>query len=92
MTNQRLRKAVTERPFRPFRLRMIDGRTFEVRHPEFTIVPPGERTFVLYEYDDRALRVLDTLHVQEIEYAMDPPADAPDPPDGFPADSEPAAA
>ena len=83
---------MTRRPFEPFAIRMIDGRTFRVQHPDFVMIHPGDRTFVYYDYGERAHRILDLLHAQEIEYAMDPPADAPDPPDGFPADSEPAAA
>jgi hypothetical protein len=34
MTVQTFRELLTQRPFRPFRLVMSSGQTYEVRHPE----------------------------------------------------------
>jgi hypothetical protein len=33
-------------PFRPFRIKMVSGRTFEIRHPE--IVRVGKRDLVIF--------------------------------------------
>ena len=38
MTYQRLGSYVTAEPFRPFRIQMTGGRTFEIRHPEMISV------------------------------------------------------
>ncbi len=38
MRSDELRNHLRKRPFRPFRLILTDGRTFEVRHPELAVV------------------------------------------------------
>jgi hypothetical protein len=38
ITYQRLGSYVTAEPFRPFRIQMTAGRTFEIRHPEMVSV------------------------------------------------------
>ncbi len=37
MTVQTFRDLLTQRPFRPFRLVMSSGQTYEVRHPEMAL-------------------------------------------------------
>ena len=37
--------ALRERPFRPFRIHVSDGATYDVRHPEMVIV--GRRTLII---------------------------------------------
>ena len=45
---QRLARYVGAEPFRPFRISMASGQTFEIRHPEMIAV---NRTFaVIYTY------------------------------------------
>ena len=38
MRSEELRDHLRKRPFRPFRLILTDGRTFEVRHPELAVI------------------------------------------------------
>jgi hypothetical protein len=38
MTVQTFRELLSQRPFRPFRLVMSSGRTYEVRHPEMAML------------------------------------------------------
>ena len=38
MRSEELRDHLRKRPFRPLRLILTDGRTFEVRHPELAVV------------------------------------------------------
>ncbi len=78
MTAQEIRDALELQPFQPFKIRMADGRTFSIRHPEFIIVPPRARTFIFYDYESEAYRVFDTRYAQEIEYemAVDPPEES----------------
>lgn len=40
MTAEDLIELLEERPFVPLRLRLDDGRAYEVRHPEMAIVTP----------------------------------------------------
>jgi hypothetical protein len=53
MTINELRDIRDTKPFQPVRIHLADGRTFDVRHPEFMYVPPGRlaRTFVLTDRD-----------------------------------------
>jgi hypothetical protein len=46
MSYQRLGSYVTGEPFRPFRIQMTGGRTFEIRHPEMISV--GRSTAHIY--------------------------------------------
>jgi hypothetical protein len=36
-----LRRVLTRQPFRPFKLRMVDGTLYEVPHPDWLSVPPA---------------------------------------------------
>ena len=40
-TAETIREAKRSQPFRPFRLRLIDGTEYEVTHPDFISVPPA---------------------------------------------------
>ena len=42
-TAETIREAKRSEPFRPFRLRLIDGTEYEVTHPDFISVPPAPR-------------------------------------------------
>jgi hypothetical protein len=46
MTSDELRKWQRNQPFAPFEIVMVDGRHYEVPHPEFIWVPPGRGTWV----------------------------------------------
>ena len=40
MTAEDLIELLEERPFKPLRLRLTDGRSYDIRHPEMAIVTP----------------------------------------------------
>jgi hypothetical protein len=40
---EQIRRAMHAQPFRPFSLRLVDGSSFVVEHPDFIAVPPGRR-------------------------------------------------
>ncbi len=48
MTYQRIGSYVTAEPFRPFRIQMAGGRTFEIRHPE--MVQVGRTTMTIFSF------------------------------------------
>jgi hypothetical protein len=66
MTNEQFRAMLHERPFRPFTIRMADGRSFEVAHPDFVALSRSGRT-VIVSYGDDSHSVLDLLLMTELE-------------------------
>ncbi|MBX3442436.1 MAG: hypothetical protein KF774_08510 [Planctomyces sp.] len=46
MTSQQILNYVAAEPFRPFRISMASGRTFDIRHPE--MVKIGRTTVTIY--------------------------------------------
>jgi hypothetical protein len=51
-THLQVRDLITAQPFRPFHVRMVSGRTFEVRHPENIACSPNGRDMVVYAGDE----------------------------------------
>jgi hypothetical protein len=71
MTEEDLKSAVRLQPFEPFRLKLMTGETFDIRHPELILV--GRRAAVIGLTDDpsslsfdRTYKV-DLFHVVGIE-------------------------
>lgn len=64
-TNAQVRALTTAQPFRPYRVRLADGRQFEVRHPESISCSPNGREMVVH--DDEGLHLVEQL--LEIELA-----------------------
>ncbi len=68
MTSQELRAALQATPFRPFTVRMADGRAFEIRHPDFLLVGPGGRTAFAFGPSGDEFSILDVLLMTEIQF------------------------
>ena len=66
MTVDQVRKVQQASPFKPYKLCLADGRSFEVRHPELVLITPGGRTVVLAVSDD-AVTIIDLLLVTSID-------------------------
>ena len=70
MTVQTFRELLSQRPFRPFRLVMSSGQTYEVRHPEMAMLT---RTDILVGVDETEegvpaeFRICSLPHVTAIE-------------------------
>jgi hypothetical protein len=70
MTVQTFRELLSQRPFKPFRLVMSSGETYEVRHPEMAWLT---RTSILVGIDETdegvpaEFRICSMLHVATIE-------------------------
>jgi hypothetical protein len=70
MTFQTFRELLTQRPFRPFRLVMSSGQTYEVRHPEMAWLTRSDMLVGVGEADDGVpaeFRICSLLHVTSIE-------------------------
>ena len=49
ITYQRIGRYLTAEPFRPFRITLAGGRTFDIRHPEMVQVGRTTMTISLFE-------------------------------------------
>jgi hypothetical protein len=70
MTVQTFRELLAQRPFKPFRLVMFSGQTYEVRHPEMAWLT---RTSILVGIDDSdegvpaEFKICSLLHITAVE-------------------------
>jgi hypothetical protein len=69
-----IREAMHQQPFRPFELRLADGRSILVRHPEFIAIAPNSRRIVVFAPPDDAMSILEPLLIVSIEYPATAPA------------------
>jgi len=69
MTSEELVELLADRPFRPLRIHMSNGRTHEIRHPEMAIV--GEDVAAIGvesgNGDRPRIRLVSISHINEIE-------------------------
>ena len=67
MTAQQLRAAIRASPFRQFTIRPGDGRSFDIRHPDFLLLTPGGRTAFACRTDEE-FSIVDVMLMTEIEF------------------------
>ena len=70
MTVQTFRDLLTQRPFRPFRLVMSSGQTYEVRHPEMAWLTRTDILVGIGETDENVhaeFKICSLLHVTAVE-------------------------
>ena len=70
MNVRSFRKLLTQQPFRPFRLVMSSGQTYEVRHPEMAWLTGTDLLVGINETDDGVpaeFRICPLLHVATVE-------------------------
>ncbi len=60
-----IREALQHRPFEPFSMRLADGRSLAVRHPEMVAV--GGRRVIVVQPDD-SWSVIEPLMVVSLDY------------------------
>jgi hypothetical protein len=68
MTTEQFRTTLHLQPFRPFTIRMADGRSFEVAQPDFVALSPAGRTVIVCQPDE-SYSVLDLLLMSELQVA-----------------------
>ena len=71
MTVDQLKKLHQQRPFRPFRIHLADGRSFEVTHPELLAQSIGGRAISLATSVD-AFEHIDLLLVTSLSELTTP--------------------
>ena len=52
MTAEQFRATLHQQPFRPFTIRMADGRAFEVGHRDFVALSQSGRTVIVFQPDE----------------------------------------
>ena len=70
MTVQTFRNLLTARPFKPFRLIMSSGQSYEVRHPEMAFVTKTDMLIGVDIEDDGVpaeFKICSLLHVTAVE-------------------------
>jgi hypothetical protein len=70
MTVQTFRELLSQRPFRPFRLVMSSGQSYEVRHPEMAMLTRTDLLVGVGETEEGVpteFRICLLLHVATIE-------------------------
>jgi hypothetical protein len=68
MTTEQFRATLHQLPFKPFTIRMADGRAFPVTHPDFVAQSPSGRTVIVVQPDE-SYSVLDLLPMTELQVA-----------------------
>ena len=63
----RIRELLHAKPFRPFAIRMVDGREYRIENPEFVMASPKERTNVLLEESRNKMHYLPPSLIQSVE-------------------------
>jgi hypothetical protein len=87
-TRDQVRTAMRAQPFRPFAIKLADGRQFRIDHPEFIAVSPNGREMVIY--DDEGMSLIEMLMVVEVRMTRSPEqAPEPEPTAGEPSREEP---
>ena len=67
MTINSLRDMLHAVPFQPFTIRLADGRSVPVPHPEFVLVTGGGRTAIVASPVDDHFTIVDPLLVTQLE-------------------------
>ncbi len=66
MDSREIREALLQRPFKPFLMRLADGRELRVRHPEYVAVSPRHLIFI--DDQDDALTWIEPLLVVTLDF------------------------
>ena len=67
MNPEALRVALRAQPFKPFTITLVDGRSFEIRHPELVIVSPKGRQAIIVN-EDESWSVLEPLLILSLDH------------------------
>ena len=83
-TLEAIREALHAQPFRPFDLKLVDGRHFTITHPEFIAFPPLQRLRDIIVFTTEADSEPGAYRTRRIDLGLivevTNPSDAPAPP------------
>src|SRR5436309_13074155 len=69
MTKEAIQQRVTAAPFRPFSVRLTDGRSYPIPGPDYASVSPHGRLLTVYTHGGNGVKILDVALITEIEAA-----------------------
>ncbi|HZW32094.1 MAG TPA: hypothetical protein VFF52_15385 [Isosphaeraceae bacterium] len=69
MQLDRVREALHQRPFRPFLLKMVDGTSYTIRHPDFVALPPPPKKREIVFFGEAGVHLIDLGLIQELVLA-----------------------
>lgn len=72
MDHRALRADLQANPFRPSRLRLVDGQVFEVLHPDFLLIAPGGRWLTHYHPTTNEATQIEPMLIATVDYRIDP--------------------
>lgn len=72
MTVNELRRAMQANPFKPFMIRMADGREYPVPHQDFLLIHPSGRTAIIATIEDDFYEIVDILMIASLHYGSIP--------------------
>ena len=61
MTKEAIKERVTAAPFRPFSVRLTDGRSYPVPGPDYASVSPNGRRLTVYTDGGNGVKILDAV-------------------------------
>jgi hypothetical protein len=67
----RIRELLHTAPFRPFVIRMVDGKKHKIDHPEFVLAPPNKVQEVIVMEQNGRVHFVSTVLVSRIETDSD---------------------
>ncbi len=67
MTKEAIKERVTAAPFRPFSVRLTDGRSYPISGPNYASVSPNGRLLTVYTHGGNGVEILDVALITEIE-------------------------
>ncbi len=67
MTKDAIREHINAAPFRPFSVRLTDGRSYPIPGPDYAQVSPNGRLLSIWTHGGDAQRLLDVALITEIE-------------------------
>jgi hypothetical protein len=63
---ERVREVLHQQPFRAFEIRLLDGRSLTVKHPDFVALPPPPQKRDIIVWDAAGVHMIDLALIQEI--------------------------
>lgn len=67
MTKEAIKEHLDASPFRPFTVRLTDGRSCPIPARDFASLSPNGRTLVVFTHEGNGVRLLDVALITEIE-------------------------
>ena len=72
MQVDRIQEIIRSQPFRPFTLRMVNGSSYLIKHPEFVALPQTLRQRNIVFFGEDGVHIIDLALIQELVVAAEP--------------------